>query len=226
MVLPVGGLTATGAGPPPEQVLRLLPVLKVCLVGVTIVIIGEFIATYFNEAISELLTPLMGIIALRDVTQTGQCILCLGLVSCFNCLSDITSLVLILLGQRYIPGAKYFFSTVCYGDVRVYDPTTRSTKVVNKELCSWETVLGNVVLVLGVILEFAVCRLSLKIFRAYQMESANGLNGLMGMEGAQEPDLSQGMAPDAVPANPRPANPGSAQRQGFVPFSGAGQRLN
>ena len=224
MVIPVGGGLGSGPalGPPPEEVLQRLPYLKATVVAITLVVIAEFVATYYDEAISELLTPLMGLLALRDVTQTGQCILCLAFVSAFNCLADITSLVFILLGQRHIAGAKYFFATECYGKVAVWDPTSRSTKVETQELCSWQTVLGNCAIVLGIILEFLCCRLSIKMFRAYQSDSFAG--GLMGYE------ADPNMDPTAVAErSTAAAATGEAQRPargpGFVPFSGQGQRL-
>mmetsp|Transcript_15954 Transcript_15954/g.29998 ORF Transcript_15954/g.29998 Transcript_15954/m.29998 type:complete len:230 (+) Transcript_15954:75-764(+) len=229
MVIPMGGMGASPMGPPPQQVLRSLPWLKAALAAVTLVVIGECVATYYNEAIADCLTPLMGILVLRDVTQTGQCILCLGLISGFNCLSDLTSLILILVGQRYIPDAKYFFSTVCYGDVKVVDPTTHATKIENRELCSWRTITGNICIVLGVLTQLACCRLSLKIFRAYQQESMNSL--LDGMDGpgpladatapnvADLPRTSAGVAPEGAAAS-------RASNRGFVPFSGEGQRLS
>ena len=230
MVLPVGGgMGSSMGGPPPQQVLQTLPYLKATMVAISLVVIGEFVSTYFNEAISDCLTPLLGIIVLRDVTQTGQCVLCLALVSGFNCLSDLTSLVLILVGQRYIPGAKYFFSTVCYADVRVWDPSTRTTKIENRELCSWRTVTGNSCIVLGVLTQLICCRLSFKIFQAYQRE---GIAMLEGFDG--HPDDLGAVGPSAATAAdlPRPAAAegpaSSAQRasnRGFVPFSGEGQRL-
>ncbi|CAK9028678.1 unnamed protein product [Durusdinium trenchii] len=224
MVIPVGGgLGPMGpVGPPPEEALRKLPFLKVTVLAVALVVVAEFVAAYYDEAISELLTPLMGLLALRDVTQTGQCVLCLAFVSAFNCLADITSLVFILLGQRHIAGAKYFFATECYGKVAVWDPTSRTTKVVTQELCSWQTVVGNCAIVLAILLEFICCRLCIKIFRAYQSESFQG--GLMGYEG----DMGD-MAGDAVPPSntvrPSDAQQRPAQGPGFVPFSGQGQRL-
>lgn len=73
MVIPVGGgLGPMGpVGPPPEEALRKLPFLKVTVLAVALVVVAEFVAAYYDEAISELLTPLMGLLALRDVTQTG-----------------------------------------------------------------------------------------------------------------------------------------------------------
>mmetsp|Transcript_72496 Transcript_72496/g.169927 ORF Transcript_72496/g.169927 Transcript_72496/m.169927 type:complete len:234 (+) Transcript_72496:47-748(+) len=232
MVLPVGGMGSSMGGAPPQQVLLTMPYLKAALVAVTIVVIGEFVATYFNEAISDCLTPLFGILVLRDVTQAGQCVLCLGVISGFNCLSDLTSLILILVGQRYVPGARYFFSTVCYGDVRVYDPSTRTTKTENRELCSWRTVVGNACIVLGVLTQLICCRLSLKIFQAYQREGMNAmLDEYEGEPGdglrASAPGVADLPHPGAV-ASEGPASMGSRasnRPRGFVPFSGEGQRL-
>ena len=62
MVFPVGGLATPGLGsygPPPEEVLRILPALKACVVAVALMVIGEFVATYYQEAISELLNTLV-----------------------------------------------------------------------------------------------------------------------------------------------------------------------
>ena len=230
MVVPVGGLAPTGTlGPPPEEVLRLLPALKATVVALTVMVIGEFIATYYQEAISELLTPLLGLIALRDASQTGQCILCLALVAGFNCISDITSLVLILSGERYIAGAKYFFSTECSGKVRVYDPTTQSMKVEVRELCSWQTVLGNSVLICALILEFLCCKWSIKAFRAYQADNLNAMDAMLGdAERMDRMDRMDRMGPGHTPmaeGEDRSRPPASAA-QGFVPFSGQGQRLS
>ena len=230
MVVPVGGLAPTGTlGPPPEEVLRLLPALKATVVALTVMVIGEFIATYYQEAISELLTPLLGLIALRDASQTGQCILCLALVAGFNCISDITSLVLILSGERYIAGAKYFFSTECSGKVRVYDPTTQSMKVEVRELCSWQTVLGNSVLICALILEFLCCKWSIKAFRAYQADNLNAMDAMLGdAERMDRMDRMDRMGPGPTPmaeGEDRSRPPASAA-QGFVPFSGQGQRLS
>ena len=208
-------------GPPPEEVLRLLPALKAAVVLLALMVIGEFIATYYQEAISELLTPLLGLLALRDVSQTGQCILCLALVAGFNCISDITSLVLILSGERYIAGAKYFFSTECSGKVRIYDPTTGSSKVEVRELCNWQTVLGNCVLVLALILEFLCCKWSIKAFRAYQND-LTAMDAMMDDPGARLGGPGPGLEGEAQERQPaRPVR----QSQGFVPFSGEGQRL-
>lgn len=230
MVFPVGGLATPGLGsygPPPEEVLRILPALKACVVAVALMVIGEFVATYYQEAISELLTPLFGLIALRDPTQTGQCILCLAVVSGFNCISDIVSIVLILSGERYISGARAFFSTECEGMVRYYDPTTRSVKEKQEELCSWQTVLGNCVLILAVLLEFACCRWSIKAFRVYQNDGMNAMDAMLGAPDGERVD-NAAYPPAHGPDRPeRPEGPGTAARsQGFVPFSGQGQRLS
>eukprot|EP00435_Cladocopium_sp_Y103_P012658 s2625_g3.t1 len=205
-------------------VLRLLPALKATVVALTVMVIGEFIATYYQEAISELLTPLLGLIALRDASQTGQCILCLALVAGFNCISDITSLVLILSGERYIAGARYFFSTECSGKVRVYDPTTQSMKVEVRELCSWQTVLGNSVLICALILEFLCCKWSIKAFRAYQADNFNAMDAMLA--DGERMDGMDRMGPTAAGegGEDRPRPP--AASQGFVPFSGQGQRLS
>ena len=223
MVFPVGGLATPGLGnygPPPEEVLRILPALKACVAAVALMVIGEFVATYYQEAISELLTPLFGLIALRDPTQTGQCILCLAVVSGFNCISDIVSIVLILSGERYISGARAFFSTECEGMVRYYDPTTRSVKEKQEELCSWQTVLGNCVLILAVLLEFACCRLSIKAFRVYQNDSMNAMDAMLGDGERVETNAAY------PPGHDRERPEGAPRSQGFVPFSGQGQRLS
>ena len=230
MVFPVGGLATPGLGsygPPPEEVLRILPALKACVVAVALMVIGEFVATYYQEAISELLTPLFGLIALRDPTQTGQCILCLAVVSGFNCISDIVSIVLILSGERYISGARAFFSTECEGMVRYYDPTTRSVKEKQEELCSWQTVLGNCVLILAVLLEFACCRWSIKAFRVYQNDGMNAMDAMLGAPDGERVDNAAYPPGHGTDRAERPEGPGTAARsQGFVPFSGQGQRLS
>ena len=216
--MPVGGLAPTGTlGPPPEEVLRLLPALKATVVALTVMVIGEFIATYYQEAISELLTPLLGLIALRDASQTGQCILCLALVAGFNCISDITSLVLILAGERYIAGAKYFFSTECSGKVR--------GEV--RELCSWQTVLGNSVLICALILEFLCCKWSIKAFRAYQADNLNAMDAMLGDGDRMDRMDRMGLGgPTPMAEGEDRSRPPASAAQGFVPFSGQGQRLS
>eukprot|EP00438_Fugacium_kawagutii_P034053 Skav232728 [mRNA] locus=scaffold1843:82677:83372:- [translate_table: standard] len=231
MVIPLGGgVPSPGGivGPPPDTVLRLLPALKVTVSLLTLMVIGELIATYYQEAISELLTPLLGLIALRDVQQTGQCILCLAFISGFNCISDITSLVLILSGERYIAGARYFFSTQCTGKVRVYDPTTQSMKTEVRELCSWQTVVGNSVLILALILEFICCRLSIKAFRAYQEQQMDAMDAMLQTDasGANGPARDPWAGGPESEDRPAPVRPAQRPAQGFVPFSGQGHRVN
>lgn len=235
MVIPVGGMDPPmggGGGPPPTEALRLTPVLKIAVAAVAVAVIGEIIASYFSEAISDMLTILLAITAFKDASQMEQCIVCIMAFAGFNCISDIVTLVFILPGQRYVPGAKYFFSTVCYAEVRVVDPVTHSTHMENREICSWRTVVGNVSIVLAIVAEFACSSISYRIFKAYREEAMNGL--LNDLAGAEAQAQALGGGPSVMPSAPTsggpPGAPGAAQGAagrgaGFVPFSGQGQRL-
>ncbi|CAE8635435.1 unnamed protein product [Polarella glacialis] len=213
MVLPMGGLAPPiSNGAPPEEALRLLPWLRFAMFGVTIAVAAEFVAGYNQQAFSDLLTLLVGILCVMDVRQLGQCICCLMLMSCFNGISDLLTLVLILSGvhsQPYPPAAKYFFALEC--------PDA-------KNVCSWKTVTGDSAIVLAVIVEFVCFRLSARILKAYQQQSATdmGLLDDLGGNRAGQGGYAGGMA---GPAPTAVAPAAAAGGRGFTPFSGQGQRL-
>jgi hypothetical protein len=209
--------------------------LKLALIGLGLTVVVEVTAAYLPAALTDILTIVFGAMLMRrDLAGLMQGLPAFTAIAGFNFLFQALTLVQFLL---VFPGFEHFLSDNCPTHVKKHDADGHESSEL-KNLCSWRTIMGNVALSVGVLLEFACVRLSWKMVKSMRDATVSiafpsATMPMMDVEGG----LSQ-LAPHlAAPRQQR--QPGLAQAQagpaglpgpvagqaGFAPFSGAPHRL-
>lgn len=238
MVLPFGGMMMQG--PPTEEVLKLLPGLKITVGVLAVAVILEFIAGYSPAAMTDLPTVWMGLLILRDMQRLNRCLIYFTLMAGMNLFYG--ALFLHTLLSAPFPGPANFLSSDC-------PPVTIQDHVFN---CSWRTQLGDIAVVIAVICEAVCTVLGYKMFASTRraMEEnmltnpmmgggdgasllpmyARGAGGMMG--GAENAGMAGAQGGGEMNEQGRLVNPGGAAREvggappgGFQHFSGQPHRL-
>lgn len=166
MVLPLGGMMMQG--PPTEEVLKLMPGLKLAVLGLAVAVVMEFIAGYYPAAMTDLPTVWMGLLLFRDYQRLNRCMLYFTLIAGTNLL--YAALFLSTLLSAPVPGAANFFSSDC-------PPVTIKDHVYT---CSWKTQLGDLAVVMAVLFEGMCTVLGYKMFVSTRRAMEENMNGLGG----------------------------------------------
>lgn len=175
------------AGPPSDELLRMLPVLRRAVLCLGIIVSLEFAAGpgYIPAALTDTGTVLFGALLLRrDVQGVIHGLPTFVFVAGLNFAFQTMTLIQKMSSK---PGAQYFFKTDCVVPVKRFHNGQEID--VNMDLCSWRTILGNIALVLGVILEFACMRFSWRMFKSMHDEedvraASTSFLPMMDLEGA------------------------------------------
>lgn len=235
MVLPFNAMSGFTMGPPPEEVIRLRPILKVSVIILGLATVIELAAAYVPSALTDLITVMFGAMLLRrDFPGLMQGLPAFTVIAAFNFFFQVLTLIQFL---TIYPGFEHFLSDKCPTSIKRHDASGHEITEL-KNLCSWRTIIGNVALLLAVLLEFVCLRLSWKMFQSVRDTTSSMLASanmpMMDLEGGGQgltPSLAAAAAAQRGPAmaQARPtglAGPGpAAGPPGFTPFAGAPHRL-
>lgn len=236
MVLPTGVVGGLGVVPPAELT-KFKPALIFVGVGYLVTIVVGLVGGIFSNALSYVCVVVIALfMAFRPRDCLGQCVVPLTLFSGILLLFDTLNLGLLIVQDSFSFGT--FFSTYCPTDETSYlgtdgagntipiivnattyylqpnDPITgeRIYVDVERQRCSWQTVLQKCSLIGGVILDCLSLLLGSQMWKAWQLFAEGGA-GLVANEAP----------PGGGPAGgPR----GADARQRFTPFQGQPQALN
>jgi len=240
------GVNGLATGPPHEEVLKYRPHLAFLSVGYGVVVVIGFAALDIADTVyyvfSFIATLQMACCAARYI---GSCLMMFTLYSGWIAIMSAVNFLMILFRQH--PSASELFSVSCpynqslkmrenetvnsVPSLRPTGPYTilgDTTVLVPTAPCSWQSVLFNVSVLLGVILSIASTTVGVKMLKAAfaalpdQMPVMEG--GRSG--GGQPPQPPAGgvagsaRGPSAGGSAPQPPRPN------FTPFQGAGQTLS
>lgn len=221
MVLPMEELMNR---PPPEELIGQLPTVKFSIRGLIVVVIAELIAGYPSSAITDGITAFIGILMLgRGDHSFATYLPAFIVIANFNIIFQaLTILQLILV----MPGARYFFSSECVVPVVTIEHGKRVTSTDN--MCSWDTVLGNVALCFSFTFHFLCIRFGWWALRIIQEASlAAEQQALPNVELMRLRAVLQSR-PDWSGNDIDPHTPQNSMRGGttVVPFSSTPYRLD
>mmetsp|Transcript_16350 Transcript_16350/g.42231 ORF Transcript_16350/g.42231 Transcript_16350/m.42231 type:complete len:234 (-) Transcript_16350:50-751(-) len=205
--------------------------LGMSLVALSIVVTAELVSGYLPAAMAECSTLLFGALVLkRDARGLAQGLFPFMLIAAFNCIMESVT-VLDMLTDR--PGAQYFLSTECHVQVSVRQHGEQMHKVMN--LCSWQTVLGNIAVCAGIPLEFMCARYAWQMFKSLRVAAdgmATAMLAMMDLEAARTATQGPVGALQAAESATAPrtghaaaAGAVAAPDQGYTPYGGAPHRL-
>jgi len=217
MVLPMGGPMDGGGGstlPPPPELLRFKPGILGLGICYAALLLLSFISGSLSNSFNYMFMTVVTLVMYSRANECMmQCLLPFTLFCFLNVLMDAINLIGTL--ARPYPSADDFFSSSCAMNrtvillqgTKVYDLENKSdylvparTKVEAEfNLCSWHTVLGNIVLILGLALDIFAANFAWKMVKA--MRPPEGGGGLLS---------SFSGSPGPLPGPGGPGRPGGA----------------
>jgi len=210
--------------------------LKIWMAFLVAIVGAEFMAAneaklipwYFSCALADICTMLLGIgLVCRSYLGVHR-ILWFIAMAALNCLVHVLRFINITTGY---PGAQNFFSTSCFMEVHLIKNGHQETETI--DLCSFQTVLGNLAILTGIFVQFMCGRCAWKMFKITHAASSS----LLPMINTEMPrsDLESAMFLNHLQGNsasPPEAGASNAQFsgarggcEGFTPFSGQPHHL-
>eukprot|EP00929_Paragymnodinium_shiwhaense_P083169 TRINITY_DN44208_c0_g1_i1.p1 TRINITY_DN44208_c0_g1~~TRINITY_DN44208_c0_g1_i1.p1 ORF type:complete len:244 (+),score=41.02 TRINITY_DN44208_c0_g1_i1:103-834(+) len=241
-MLPMSPMMAMG--PPPPEMLRYIPVLKLISVGYGIVLVLGLVSGGITVVLNDAFVLLPAVMILLRQEMMMQCVTTLCLFAWMSTFFDLVTLISALTNE---PGASNFFASSCtfYKPVKLLRNTTvyyeenhtkflvpADTKVeAELNLCGSGLVVLHVALLVAIILDITTSVVGWRLLK----EQRNPLMdpGLLGgpgpLGGGGGGDFGQppfGQPPGNRPAGP-PGGPGAPQQAGggFTAFQGGGRTL-
>jgi len=212
----------------PSKVDRMEMWLRISIIGLGVTILAEVIAGYTPSALTDAVTFLFGLSLIRKSRERALAsVPAFTMVAGFNFIFQVIFMVEML--SRTLP--HRFLATTCVTSV----PSMHDGEVVHEDvdLCSWQTLLGDISVCLAVVFEFLCTRFSWKLFQALREDYAQGgafpsaVGAWMEVDGLPN-SLEQGAFSSSLHA-PQRGSRGHDRRStaqlGFQPFSGQPHKL-
>lgn len=173
--------------PPTDELLEKRPVLRLAILSLALVVLAELVALYIPAAITDFLTVLVGVRMLhRDMHGFVRDLPFFTAVACLNFAVQAFTFMQIFAGPR---GGAHFFQDKCMVPVTRMQNDQQVHETLN--LCSWQTILGNVGLGTSVVLEFACVRLGWRMYKSMHLATSASMSSHMLSMGEMESAMSR-----------------------------------